>query len=255
MIFQDKTFFQNKVALVTGASTGVGAAIAKALYQQGARVIITARNLDEIGQRALEIDPTTEKVIGMVADVRDPHAISALIDQIEKQYGRLDYVVNNAGITGAHQTAVVDCDLDEWQQVLQTNVSGTFYVMKYALPLMEKTGGGSMVNLSAVNGYVGIAGIAPYTASKHAVIGLTQSAALEYAQKNIRINAIAPGYVATPKTQQLPAATQQWMAEQHPMQRLASTEEVANTVLFLLSPLSSFTTGAVYPVDGGYLAQ
>lgn len=246
---------QHKIALITGASTGVGFGIAKALYEQGARVIMTSRNLDEIQAAATAIDSSGTQVIGKVVDVKNHESVMQLLHDIEKDYGALHLLVNNAGITGPHQTNITDYPIQDWQNIIQTNISGTFYTLKYALPLIEQSGGGSVVNLSAVNGLVGIEGIAPYTASKHAVIGLTQSAALEYAQKNIRVNAVAPGYIATQKIQSLPDEVQQWMAQQHPMKRMATMEEVAHTVVFLLSPLSSFTTGAVYAIDGGYLAR
>lgn len=249
------SMFKNKVALVTGASTGVGEGIARALFKEGARIVITSRNHQDITECARNIDPSGDFVWGKVADVRNPESIASLIKDITERYGELNYVVCNAGITGPHQVNLADYDLNTWQQVIDTNISGTFYTMKYALPLIQESGGGSIVTLSAVNGLVGIGGIAPYTASKHAIIGLTQSVALEYAQSNIRVNAVAPGYVATPKIQALPEATQKWMEELHPLKRMATMEEVANVVLFLLSPLSSCVTGAVYPVDGGYLAQ
>lgn len=245
----------NKVVIVTGASSGVGAGIAEALYQQGAKVIITARNSEELSKKARSIDPTGTKVIPKCMDVRNPEAARSLIEQIRNEHGALNCLVNNAGITGPHQVMIPECRLEDWQQVMETNVNGAFYMMKYALPLIEESKGGSIVNLSAVNGCVGIAGLAPYTTSKHAIIGLTQSAALEYAQRGVRINAVAPGYVATSTLTALPDDVQRWMAAQQPMNRMATVEEVANTVMFLLSPLSSHTTGAVYAVDGGFLAQ
>lgn len=246
---------EGKIALVTGASTGVGEGIARVLYKEGATVIITARNLERVTATARKLDPTGEKVIPKVADVTDPAAMKSLIEDVEKSYGALHHLVCNAGITGPHNVGITEIDLKDWQDVIQTNINGTFYTLKYALPLMEKTGGGSVVNLSSSNGFVGIPGLSCYTATKHAIIGITQSVALEYAQRNIRVNAVAPGYVATPLIRSLPSNTQQWMADQHPMKRLATMEEVGNSVAFLLSPKSSFTTGSVYSIDGGILAE
>lgn len=247
--------FNKKIALVTGGSRGIGFGVAKALYEQGAYVIITARDFTKVKEAAKSIDPTGTKVIPKAVDVRNFESVKKLIGEIESEYEALHYLVNNAGITGPHQVGISDYSIEDWQQIMDTNINGTFYMMKYALPLIERNAGGSVVNLSSANGFVGIAGIAPYTATKHAIIGLTKSVALEYAQRNVRINAIAPGYVATENIKSLPTEIQQWMALQHPMQRLASVSEVVNTILFLLSPSSSFTTGSVYVVDGGYLAQ
>lgn len=245
---------EGKVALVTGASTGVGEGIARVLHREGATVIVSSRNPQRTADAARKLDPSGEKVIPKVADVTDPKSVQSLISDIEQSYGRLDCPVCNAGITGPHNVNITDIELQDWHDVIQTNVNGTFYTLKYALPLIEKSGGGTVVNLSSSNGFVGVAGLAAYTASKHAVIGITQSVALEYAQRNVRINAVAPGYVATPRIRELPTETQKWMADQHPMKRMATVEEVGNTVAFLLSPLSSFTTGSVYAIDGGLLA-
>lgn len=246
---------EGKIALVTGASTGVGEGIAKVLYNEGATVIISSRNQERVTATARKLDPSGEKVIAKVADVTDPQSVQALIQDIEKSFGALHCLVSNAGITGPHNTGIADISLQDWHDVIQTNVNGTFYTLKYALPLIEKSGGGSVVNLSSSNGFVGIPGLASYTASKHAIVGITQSVALEYAQRKIRVNAVAPGYVATPRILELPRETQQWMADQHPMKRIATLEEVGNTVAFLLSSKSSFTTGSVYSIDGGILAE
>lgn len=261
-IMLSHSLFQDKVAVVTGASTGVGEAIATALFEKGALVFITSRHLPEIQQTANRIDPTGKRVFGRAVDVTRAEEVKNLFAEIEATFGSLHHLVNNAGITGPHNTGIENYDLDDWKRVIDTNINGMFYTLKYALPLMESTVGSekncietTVVNLSAVNGIVGIPGISPYTASKHAVAGITQSVALEYAQRHIRINAVAPGYVSTPRINDLPPEVQNWMATQHPMQRMASLSEVSNTVLFLLSTLSSFTTGVVYPIDGGYLAQ
>jgi NAD(P)-dependent dehydrogenase (short-subunit alcohol dehydrogenase family) len=145
--------------------------------------------------------------------------------------------------------------IDDWHAVIETDLSGTFYGMKYGLPAIVAAGGGAVVNLSSANGIVGIAGIAPYTAAKHGIIGLTRAAALEFADRGIRINAVGPGYVDTPSMARLPALVREKMAASHPMGRMATREEVAKTVVFLLSTDSSFTTGAFYSIDGGYTAQ
>ncbi|QLQ79328.1 hypothetical protein HG537_0B06760 [Torulaspora globosa] len=244
---------QGKIALVTGASTGVGEGIARVLLREGATVIVCSRDPQRIANTARKLDPSGEKVIPKTADVADAQSVQSLINDIEQSYGRLDCLVCNAGITGPHNVNITDMELQDWHDVIQTNVNGTFYTLKYALPLIEKSCG-TVVNLSSTNGFVGVPGLASYTASKHAIIGITQSVALEYARRNVRINAVAPGYVATPRILSLPTETQQWMADQHPMKRMATVEEVGNTVAFLLSPLSSFTTGSVYTIDGGLLA-
>lgn len=246
---------QGKVALVTGASTGVGEAIALYLYQCGATVIITGRDKEALQIAANKIDKSNVRVTPLVMDVTCHESVATGIAQIEHQNGALHYLVNNAGITGPHGVSIEDYPLDEWNQVIATDISGTFYGLKYGIPAIVRSGGGAVVNLSACNGVTGIAGIAPYTAAKHAVLGLTRATALEYAQKGVRVNAIGPGYVATPNILTLPVETQSWMAEMHPMGRMAKCEEIAKTVGFLLSDDSSFITGAFIPVDGGYTAQ
>ena len=247
--------FTNKIAMVTGASTGVGEGIAQYLYLCGATVIITGRHKGSLIEAAKRIDEKQQKVIPMVMDVTDAEAFKATINAIEKQLGGLHYLVNNAGVTGPHGVSVEDYPLEAWHEVINTDINGTFYGLKYGIPAIIRSGGGAVVNLSACNGVVGIAGIAPYTAAKHAVVGLTRSTALEYAKKGVRVNAIGPGYVETPNIAALPQDTQAWMASTHPMGRMAQRDEIAKTVGFLLSEDSSFITGAFIPIDGGYTAQ
>lgn len=247
--------FTNKVVIVTGSTTGVGEGIAIELFNRGATVIITARNQTELTNTAQQIDPTGQRIIPIQTDVKDHLSVKSLIEQTMQRFGKLNYLVNNAGITGPHGVTICDYSIEDWNNVITTDLSGVFFGMKYAIPAIIKSGGGAIVNLSAVNGLVGIAGIAPYTTAKHGVIGLTQAAALEYAEQGVRINAICPGYVDTPNMQQLPDDVRQQMASTHPMKRMATRAEVAKTVAFLLSDDSSFTTGAYYTVDGGYTAQ
>lgn len=249
------TDFQQKIILVTGASTGVGEGIARELLKRGAKVAITGRNPEHLQKAINEWDPTGNSVLAIEADVRKLSDCKRMVSMVLDKFGALHGLVNNAGITGPHGVKIEDYDFEAWQDVMATDVTGTFLGMKFGIPAIIKSGGGAVVNLSACNGVTGIAGIAPYTAAKHAVLGLTRAAALEYAEQGVRINAVGPGYVATPNILALPQDVQAMMAESHPMKRMATREEVAKMVAFLLSDDSRFCTGGFYPVDGGYTAQ
>lgn len=248
------TEFSNKVAIVTGAATGLGEAIARRLFASGATLIVVGHDRPGLDALLGEIDPEGKRSRAMEADVRDGEAFSSAVGMAEKDFGGLHLAVNNAGTPGP-QAGIEDLLLEDWNEVIGVNVTGMFLCMKAELAAMRRAGGGAILNLSSANGVVGLGGLSAYTASKHAVVGLTRSAALEYADKGVRINCIGPGYVATPRMMEMPDEALDGLAQLHPMGRLARREEVAELAAFLLSDKASFCTGGFYPVDGGYTAQ
>jgi NAD(P)-dependent dehydrogenase (short-subunit alcohol dehydrogenase family) len=242
---------ESKVAIVTGAASGIGAAIARDLFAQGAKVVIADFNAE--GAQALA-DELGEATAAFKIDVADPVANEALVAFAVKTFGRLDLAVNNAGI-GAPPTKIADIAIDDWKRVLDVDLNSVFYAMKYQIPAMIATGGGSIINMASILGAVGWAGSAAYVTSKHALLGLTKTAALDYADAGIRVNAVGPGFVDTPavRSGMDPEIVAQ-LAAKHSLNRLARPEEIASVTSFLLSDRASFVTGSYYPVDGGYLA-
>ena len=247
--------FENRTALVTGAATGNGEAIARRLFGGGARVVLAGHDRDAMQSLARSLDPTGERTRVAEGDVRDPSFMPRAVACATQTWGGLHLAVNNAGITGPGDTRLEDLALQDWQAVIDTDLTGMFLSLKAELPAIVRAGGGAIVNLSSANGVVGVAGLAAYTTAKHGVIGLTRSAALEYAERKVRINCIGPGYVATPRMLQMPQDALDMLAAQHPLGRLAGTEEVAELCAFLLSDRAAFCTGAFYPLDGGYTAR
>ena len=246
--------FKNKVAVITGSTTGIGEAVADQLHKHGSKVVIVSRSSEQAKQQAKRLTSQGQQALGIGCDVSQPEQVRQMIDDVINYFGRLDYAVNNAGITGEHGKKITEQTVENWDKVIATSLSGVFYCLKYEIPEMMKFGG-SIVNLSAVNGLVGIPGLAPYTVAKHGIIGLTQTAALEFASQGIRINAVAPGYVQTPRMTEFPENIVRSFANSHPMKRMAKMQEIADFILFLLSDNSAFCTGGVYPIDGGYLAE
>lgn len=247
---------KDKVALITGGSSGIGRAVALAWAREGAKVVVS--DLDRGGgeETVEQVRTAGGEAIFIAADVGKPEECEALVRGAVEKFGRLDIACNNAGI-GGPQAPTADYPLDGWAQVIGINLSGVFYGMKYQLPAMLKNGGGAIINMASILGAVGFAGAPAYAAAKHGVVGLTQTAALEYSAQGVRINAVGPGFIHTPMISALEdnKAVNDMLVAAHPIGRLGRAEEVAELVLWLSSEKASFVTGAYYPVDGGYIAR
>lgn len=246
---------KDQVALVTGAASGMGLAAAKAFAEAGATVVLI--DINEPAKQAAEIVAAGHQAIAIRCDVADEDSVKVTVDQVVTTYGRLDAAFNNAGIQSP-AVELADVTAEVYDSVLSINLRGVWNFMKYELQQMRKQGSGTIVNNSSLGGLVGVPGRAAYHASKHGIIGLTKSAALEYATRGIRINAVCPGIVATPMVEHMlenEAGAMEEMMKVVPMGRLGRSEEIADAVLWLCSSKSSFITGQAIAVDGGYTVQ
>lgn len=245
-----------KVAVITGAASGIGESCALAYAREGARVVVSDIDQERGEETAHRIEKEGGAAAFLRADVSRPEDCEALAAVALDRYGRLDVACNNAGVGGA-QALTADYPLDAWRQVIEINLSGPFYCMKYQIPAMLRNGGGAIVNMASILGRVGFAGAPAYVASKHGLVGLTRNTALEYAAQGIRVNAVGPAFISTPLIAEMesdPTINQQ-LVSLHPMGRLGRPEEVAELAVFLCSERASFITGAYYAVDGGYLSR
>jgi NAD(P)-dependent dehydrogenase (short-subunit alcohol dehydrogenase family) len=246
---------ENKVAIVTGGGSGIGKAIALLYASEGAKIVIS--DVDEKGgnEAVSEIKAKGGDAIFVKADTSKPDDSKNVVEQAVNKFGGLHIAVNNAGIGGPLKP-LGEYPIDGWEKVISINLSGVFYGLRYQIPAMLNSGGGSIVNIASILGKVGTSNSCAYVSAKHGVVGLTEAAALEYASQKIRVNSIGPGYIMTPLlTKSLDEAAMKALVGQHPMGRLGKSEEVAELALFLNSDKSSFVTGSYYNVDGGYLAQ
>src|SRR5258706_10355057 len=249
-----KLSFENQVALVTGAGSGIGLATAQAFAAEGASVMLADVNEAAAHKAAEQLIAAGHKAIGARCDVADEAQVKLMVEQTVSAFGRLDAAFNNAGVQcAAAETA--DASGEEFDRVNAINLRGVWNCMKYELRQMRKQGSGAIVNCSSIAGLIGIASRAAYHASKHGVIGLTKSAALEYAARGIRINAVCPGIIATPMVEQMMEREPEAMKElikEVPIGRLGRPEEIAAVVLWLCSPAASLIIGQAIAVDGGY---
>jgi NAD(P)-dependent dehydrogenase (short-subunit alcohol dehydrogenase family) len=250
-----ETTFKNQVALVTGGSFGIGRATAIAFAKKGAKVVIADWKENE--ETIDLIEKYGGEAIFVKCDVSNRADVKALIDKTIDTFGRLDFAFNNAGIEGI-SAIVQECSEENWDKTIGINLKGIWLCMKYEIPEMLKNGKGAIVNCSSVAGLIGYSGLPAYVASKHGVLGLTKTAALECAKKGIRINAVCPGVIQTPMIDRLTGKKKETIdqfKEKEPIGRFGKPEEIANAVLWLCSEESSFVTGIAMPVDGGFVAQ
>jgi len=240
---------KGKVALVTGASRGIGKACAVTLAAAGYRIVLAARSFQNLEELAASIRSGGAEAFAVEMDLANRDSIASAFSKTSKEFGRIDILVNNAGVT--KDGLAVRMKQADWEMVLQTNLSGAFYAIQQVLPSMMRERWGRIVNVSSVVGEMGNPGQANYVASKAGLIGLTKSLAREVGSRNITVNAIAPGFIETGMTHGLTAELKQKMIDQTPLGRIGSSEDVAGAVKFLVSDEASFITGHVLDVNGG----
>src|SRR5215510_11459903 len=248
---------EGKVALVTGGASGIGRATALTFAREGAKLVIADMNEEGAQQTVHMITEKGGEAIFVRTDVSKAVEVQALISQAVATYGRLDCAHNNAGISGGGRALTADYSEDTWHQVIAVNLTGVWLCMKYEIPQMLRQGGGVIVNTASVAGLIGGQGLAAYVASKHGVVGLTKTAALEYAHQGIRVNCVCPGVIHTPMTARGlgdPERRRRIIASE-PLGRVGTPEEVAEAVVWLCSDAASFVTGHTMTVDGGFVAQ
>lgn len=247
--------FNGKVVLVTGGASGIGEACVHTFVAAGAKVIIADLDEQRGNTFAAELKKGGSDVLFLKVNVADPQAVAHMVADCVATFGRLDIAINNAGIGGeANMTGTYT--IEGWQKVIDINLNAVFYCMRYEIPQMVSQGQGVIVNLASVLGVVGFASAPAYVAAKHAVVGLTKTAALEYSRRGLRINCVGPGFIKTPMLEKgLDAQAQSYISGLHANGRMGEAQEVANLIAFLCSDQASFMTGGYYPVDGGYTAQ
>lgn len=245
----------NKVCIVTGAGSGIGRAAALKMASEGGKIIVS--DVDETGGK--ETVSMIERLKGsglfLKADSSSPKDNEMLVNEAVRHFGGLHVAVNNAGV-GGPAAPTGEYPVEGWDKVIAINLSGVFYGMRYQIPAMLKSGGGSIVNIASILGQVGFANSPAYVAAKHGVVGLTKNAALEYSAQKIRVNSVGPGFIKTPMVEKnLSAEVKSGLVALHPMGRLGEPDEVAEMILWLTSDKASFVSGSYFAIDGGYLSK
>jgi NAD(P)-dependent dehydrogenase (short-subunit alcohol dehydrogenase family) len=243
-----------KVAVVTGASRGIGAAVARAFRSAGARVAITARDAGALDRLAEELGRSEGHALALPADVSDPAAVAEMIELVVAQFGRLDFACNNAAGGGHPPTPLAEVPIEAFDSGLAVSLRGVFLSMRAEIPAIIRSGGGAIVNMSSTAGLQAVGGLATYVAAKHGVEGLTKVAALDYAGLGVRVNAVAPGPILTDNLLRAGPAAQEAAGRAMPLQRVGQPDEVAAAVIWLCSEAAGFITGTTLTIDGGKLA-
>jgi NAD(P)-dependent dehydrogenase (short-subunit alcohol dehydrogenase family) len=243
-----------RVAIVTGASRGIGAAVAHAFRSAGARVAIAARDAEALDRLAEELGQSDGHALALRADVSDPEAVAEMVQRVIAEFGRLDFACNNAAGGGHPPTPLAEVPIEAFDSGLAVNLRGVFLSMREEIPAIVRSGGGAIVNMSSTAGLQAVGGLASYVAAKHGVEGLTKVAALDYAKLGVRVNAVAPGPILTDNLKRAGTGAEEAAAAAMPLQRVGQPEVVAAAVVWLCSEAAGFITGTTLTIDGGKLA-